>query len=134
MNHRNFFITGEAEYIVSHIVADFLRLDPPFSIIDHDANKLEVRLPNFAQKFFGDIWDTRDLDLIFIDNVLLGVIHLAALTSVEESQKFPDLYEESNFLGTRNSLNLMEKYGMENLVFSSTTAVYGETNSGIVME
>ena len=127
-------ITGGAGYIGSHIAAEFVRLDLPFSIIDNDEYKLEVRVPNFVQKFFGDIQNTRVLDLIFSENTFSGVIHLAALKSVEESQKNPALYEKTNVQGTLNVLNMMEKYGVKNLVFSSTAAVYGETDNGIVTE
>ena len=127
-------ITGGAGYIGSHIAAEFSRLNVPFSIIDYNVNKLEVRLPNFAQKFFGDIRNMKDLDQIFSENTFSGVIHLAALKSVEESQKNPALYENTNVQGTQNIINVMEKYGVMNLVFSSTAAVYGETDNGIVTE
>ena len=134
MKHENWLITGGAGYIGSHIAAEFSRINVPFSIIDYDVNKLEVRLPNFAQKFFGDIRNMKDLDLIFSENTFSGVIHLAALKSVEESQKNPALYENTNVQGTQNIINVMEKYGVMNLVFSSTAAVYGETDNGIVTE
>lgn len=134
LKHENWLITGGAGYIGSHIAAEFSRLNVPFSIIDYDVNKLEVRLPNFAQKFFGDIRNMKDLDLIFSENTFSGVIHLAALKSVEESQKNPALYENTNVQGTQNIINVMEKYGVMNLVFSSTAAVYGETDNGIVTE
>ena len=81
----------------------------------------------------GDIRDLKNLDSIFSSSKFSGVINLAALKSVEESQKFPDLYEETNVKGTDNILKVMEKYGVRNLVFSSTAAVYGETDTGIVM-
>ncbi len=134
LKNSGWLITGGAGYIGSHIAAEFSRLELPFVIIDHDKNKLEVRLPNFAQKFFGDIRNAKDLDLIFSENAFSGVIHLAALKSVEESQKYPAMYEETNIEGTQNVLKAMEKFGVKNLVFSSTAAVYGETNDGIVTE
>jgi UDP-glucose 4-epimerase len=134
LNHENWLITGGAGYIGSHIAAEFSRLGLPFSVIDHDKNKLQVRLPNFAQKFFCDIRNAKDLDLIFSENAFSGVIHLAALKSVEESQKYRALYEKTNIEGTQNVLKVMEKFGVKNLVFSSTAAVYGETDEGIVTE
>ena len=134
LKNSGWLITGGAGYIGSHIAAEFSRLDLPFVIIDHDKNKLEVRLPNFAQKFFGDIRNAKDLDLIFSEYAFSGVIHLAALKSVEESQKNPASYEKTNIQGTQNVLKAMEKYGVKNLVFSSTAAVYGETENGIVTE
>ena len=127
-------ITGGAGYIGSHIAAEFSRLDIPFAIIDNDKNKMEIRLPNAVNKYFADIRSTRDLEQIFGGNNFSGVIHLAALKSVEESRKYPAMYEETNVEGTRNILEAMEKYDVQNLVFSSTAAVYGETDNGIVTE
>ena len=130
----SWLITGGAGYIGSHLVAEFSSLALPLSVIDNDKTKIQFRLAADIPKYFGDVRDLKNLDSIFSTNRFSGVIHLAALKSVEESQRFPDLYEETNVQGTRNILNVMKKYGVENLIFSSTAAVYGETDSGIVHE
>ncbi len=52
------------------------------------------------------------------------IIHLAALKSIPESIREPELYHQVNVEGTQNIINLAEKYGIEKLVFSSTAAVY----------
>lgn len=127
-------ITGGAGYIGSHIAAEFSRLDLPFAIVDNNKIKLKNRLPINVVKILGDIRNTKDLEVIFDNNRFTGVIHLAALKSVEESQKNPKMYEETNVDGTRNLLNVMKKNGVKNLVFSSTAAVYGETDTGVVTE
>jgi UDP-glucose 4-epimerase len=127
-------ITGGAGYIGSHIAEEFSRLELPFAIVDNNEIKLKNRLPSNVIKFLGDIRNTKDLEIIFDNNEFTGVIHLAALKSVEESQKNPKMYEETNVDGTRNLLNIMRKKGVKNLVFSSTAAVYGETDTGVVTE
>ncbi len=127
-------ITGGAGYIGSHIAEEFSRLDLPFAIVDNNEIKLKNRLPSNVVKFLGDIRNTKDLEVIFDNNEFTGIIHLAALKSVEESQKNPKMYEETNVDGTRNLLNVMKKKGVKNLVFSSTAAVYGETDTGVVTE
>lgn len=53
--------TGGVKYKGSHVVADFLRITLPFLTIDHDANKIEVRLPSVALKYFGDNRSHSDL-------------------------------------------------------------------------
>ena len=127
-------ITGGAGYIGSHIASEFSRLDLPFAIVDNSEIKLKNRLPINVVKFLGDIRNTKDLEEIFDNNRFAGVIHLAALKSVEESQKNPKMYEKTNVDGTRNLLNIMKKKSVKNLVFSSTAAVYGETDTGVVTE
>ena len=54
-----------------------------------------------------------------------GIIHTAALKSVEESMEKPLEYFEVNFLATKNLLQVISKHGITNFVFSSTAAVYG---------
>ena len=119
----SWLITGGAGYIGSHIVSQFSSLGHTFSIIDNDKTKLQFRLAASIPKYFVDIRDLKNLDSIFSENRFSGVIHLAALKSVEESQKNPALYEKTNVQGTQNIINVMEKYGVMNLVFSSTAAV-----------
>jgi UDP-glucose 4-epimerase len=133
-NRGLWLITGGAGYIGSHISADFLRLGIPFNVIDINESKMVSRLSVDVHKDLADIRKIEDLDTIFSQNNFAGVIHLAALKSVEESQQYPSRYEQTNEIGTRNLLHVMKKYGVKNLVFSSTAAVYGETEFGILNE
>lgn len=54
-----------------------------------------------------------------------GVIHFAAKSIVSESIKKPELYYRNNVIGTLNLVNQMLKNGINNLVFSSTAAIFG---------
>ena len=54
-----------------------------------------------------------------------GVIHFAAKSLVAESVKKPDLYYRNNVVGTLNLVNEMLKNDVNNLVFSSTAAIFG---------
>ena len=56
------------------------------------------------------------------------VFHLAAKTSVEESMTNPVEYFETNFLGTITVIEAMKLANVKHLIFSSTSAVYGETS------
>ena len=54
-----------------------------------------------------------------------GVIHFAAKSLVGESVKRPDLYYRNNVVGTLNLVNEMLNNDVNNLVFSSTAAIFG---------
>jgi len=54
-----------------------------------------------------------------------GVIHFAAKSLVGESVKKPDLYYRNNVVGTLNLVNEMLSNDVNNLVFSSTAAIFG---------
>ena len=52
-------------------------------------------------------------------------MHLAAKKAVGESMEKPELYAENNITGSLNIMKAMLKNGVENMVFSSSAAVYG---------
>ena len=54
-----------------------------------------------------------------------GVIHFAAKSLVSESVQKPDFYYRNNVVGTLNLVNEMLKNDVNNLVFSSTAAIFG---------
>ena len=71
--------------------------------------------------------DVRDINALH--DVLRGtdyVIHLAALISVEESQRKPTLYHDVNITGTLNVLYASWRNNVEKVVLASSAAVYGE--------
>ena len=63
-----------------------------------------------------------------------GVIHFAAKSLVSESVKTPELYYLNNFVGSLNLVNEMLKNDINNLVFSSTAAIFGNPLTGKISE
>lgn len=57
-----------------------------------------------------------------------AVVHFAALSQVSQSVKEPTLYYRNNTVGTLNLLDELRSHGVDKIVFSSTAAVYGETD------
>jgi UDP-glucose 4-epimerase len=55
------------------------------------------------------------------------VVHYAASCLVDESMKNPNKYFHNNVLGTLNLLETIKNFDIKKIVFSSTCAVYGET-------
>ena len=66
------------------------------------------------------------LEQIFLNNNINSVIHLAGLKAVGESVQNPLKYYSNNLQILLNLLNLMKKYNCKNLVFSSSSTVYGK--------
>jgi UDP-glucose 4-epimerase len=74
------------------------------------------------------------LEKVFQETPFQAVIHFAALKAVGESVSQPLRYYHNNLTGTLYLCELMGKYGVKNLVFSSSATVYGEPDSVPVRE
>jgi UDP-glucose 4-epimerase len=91
-------------------------------------NLINYLLLEFINKYDFTTWDTkikRDIfDLEFEKEVKKAkiVVHLAALTSVEQSFKHPEETFRTNVLGTARVVELCQKYNKK-LIFSSSAAV-----------
>lgn len=72
--------------------------------------------------------DIRDMDLadVFAREKFDAVIHLAAQTMVPYSIKYPKEDCDINLMGLINILECCRRYGVKNIVFSSSAAVYGD--------
>ncbi|KAF2758820.1 UDP-glucose 4-epimerase [Pseudovirgaria hyperparasitica] len=66
---------------------------------------------------------------------ITGVIHFAAFKSVEESIQKPLAYYMNNVCGMVDFLALLQEFGIQNFVFSSSATVYGEAaNRGVPLK
>jgi UDP-glucose 4-epimerase len=139
---KKILVTGGAGYIGSHtvvqlveagfspIIVDDFRNSEPF-IIDR-INELTKQSIPFYQI---DCNNTVQMEQIFTDHPdLNGVIHFAAYKAVGESVSHPLMYYKNNVGSLVVLLELMEKYKVKNLVFSSSCTVYGEPDSPVVTE
>ncbi len=74
----------------------------------------------------GDIRDTDLLNNLFKKYRFYGVIHLAALVSVDEVSQKPYEGYSINVNGTFNLLEMSRRYNVERFVYASSAAVYGD--------
>ena len=117
-------IPGGAGYIGSHMVRYAQEHGHEVVVLDDfstghewavkDCEILRVNLLN--QDKLSQLLKGRHFD---------GVIHFAAKSLVGESVKKPDLYYRNNVVGTLNLVNEMLNNDVNNLVFSSTAAIFG---------
>lgn len=82
----------------------------------------------------GDIADTDRLAKVLSDFGADAVMHFAAATYVGESVENPDYHYGNNICGTRSLLNAMRAAGVGRMLFSSTCATYGMTDSETMSE
>lgn len=96
----------------------------------YDVWILDINTPKVYPKgqFIQCSITSPDLKEVFKVHHFHAVIHLAALISVGDSVQHPDLYFQNNVLGTRNLLQAM-KDSCQNIIFSSSAAVYGSIDS-----
>ena len=134
-------VTGAGGYIGS--VATYLFLQEGFKVIalDNFSTGFKQPLETLQEKFGKDklkIFErdtTSDLSEVFEqEREISTVVHYAGSWSVNESMQNPKKYFENNVGGSLNLLSTMLKFGVKNLVFSSTCAVYGNSNDSIISE
>ncbi len=125
-------VTGGAGYIGSHTCVELL--DKGYSIVVLDnfvnSNKKSLdRVRNITGKDFpvyeGSILDKDILEKIFTEHTIDSCIHFAGLKAVGESVEQPIAYYENNVVGTIHLIQVMQKYNVKNIIFSSSATVYG---------
>ncbi len=121
---KNILITGGAGYIGSHISEILIKKKKKIFILDNLSTG-HKRLINKKAKFiFGDITNRNLIKKTLKNYKIDSVIHLAAVLSVEESQKKPNKYKWINIEGTKRLLSSIKDSNVKNIIFSSTCAVY----------
>lgn len=125
-------VTGGAGYIGSHTCVELLNAGYEIVVLDNLCNSSEKcldairKLTGKAFPFYKvDMLDKDEMEKVFEENKIDAVIHFAGLKAVGESTQIPITYYHNNITGTMHLLQLMEKYDVNNIVFSSSATVYG---------
>ena len=150
LNGKTVLVTGAAGFIGSYVVRRLLRscfgsltvvgldnlndyYDP--ALKDHRLARIaetaasrEVRSTGNVWRFVkGDITDRSMLEALFSECRFDVVIHLAAQAGVRCSIDHPDVYMESNIIGSFAVLEACRHSGnVKHLVMASSSSVYGE--------
>ena len=81
-----------------------------------------------VRSYYGNILSNSDLDHTFSKEKPDVVIHLAAYAGIRNSLENPNLYINNNIYGTQNLINVCEKYGVEKVLYASTSSVMANNN------
>ncbi len=129
---KKILVTGGLGYIGSHTVVELQSSGYDVVVIDNlDNAKEEVkdRIVSISGRsidlVIGDVNDETTMDQLFQDQEFYGVIHFAAHKAVGESVDHPIKYYQNNVSGLITLLGAMDKYGVQNFIFSSSCTVYG---------
>ena len=126
-------VTGGTGYIGSHTCVELINNNHEVVIVDNLYNsniavldRIE-KITGIKPKFYEvDILDYDSLEKVFKENHFDACIHFAGYKAVGESVEIPLTYYKNNIAGSINLYELMRKYHVDNLVFSSSATVYGD--------
>jgi UDP-glucose 4-epimerase len=134
-------VTGGAGYIGSHTCVELLNTGYDIVVVDNFSNSKPEALKRVKEitgkdfKFYEvDILDKEGLEKVFSENDIKAVIHFAGLKAVGESIEIPVKYYHNNITGTLVLCEVMKKYDVKKMVFSSSATVYGKPKSVPITE
>ena len=131
-------VTGGAGFIGSHLCERLLNDGAKVICLDnfdsfYDPNikiknveRMGKKFPDQFELVTGDIRNPDHLKEIFQKNRIDFVVHLAARAGVRPSIAEPLLYQDVNIRGTVVLLEASKANGIKNIVFASSSSVYGE--------
>lgn len=125
-------VTGGAGFIGSNFILYMMQQHPNYQIVNMDALTYAGNLENlksvegnpnytFVQ---ADIADKQAVDAIFQQGIDV-VVNFAAESHVDRSILEPEIFVNTNVLGTQVLLDASKKYGVTKFVQVSTDEVYG---------
>jgi UDP-glucose 4-epimerase len=131
---KKILVTGGTGYIGSHTSVELIGEGYEVIIIDNLYNS-DAEVADVIGKITGvkphlevfDLCDKNRLDNFFKTTPGIdAVIHFAAYKAVGESVKKPLEYYHNNLVSLLNLLDIMGKYSVPDMVFSSSCTVYGQ--------
>lgn len=142
---KTILITGGLGYLGSHTIIEILNeeylksrnINDRYEIVVADdlSNSVE-KIHEILEKMTGkkitfykiDLCDKPKLEEIFKKHKFYGVIHFAGKKAVNESVKLPLMYYRNNIGMSINLIELCIEYKVNNIIFSSSSCVYGNRN------
>jgi len=131
----NIFLTGGAGFIGSSLADSLLEQGNKIVCLDNFDNYYdrEIKLRNIQKALKnpnfllveGDIRDRNLLSKLFSENNFQLILHLAAKAGVRSSVELPREYFEVNIDGTINILEIAKEYGVNQIIFASSSSIYG---------
>ncbi len=125
-------VTGGAGYIGAITARHLLDAGHEVVVLDSLERGRREAIDSRATFVHSAVGDTSALDAILPD--CDGVMHLAGLIEVAESQREPGAYFDANVAQPVRMLDAMVRHGVCDIVFSSTAATYGEPDEVPIVE
>jgi UDP-glucose 4-epimerase len=126
-------VTGGAGYIGSHVVQQLAAAGERIVVLDNLGRGFRQAV-TAGTLVVGDVGDHALVSRLLAEHGVDTVMHFAAHTIVPESVAQPLKYYGNNTCGTRALLQACLENGVNQVVFSSTAAVYGMPAEGYADE
>ncbi|MCU1419401.1 MAG: galE [Mycetocola sp.] len=134
-------LTGGAGYIGSHTVVELLQSGHDVTVLHNLVNsnvesvrRVEDITGRKLTLHIGDLTDAAQVEKVFAHEPIDAVVHFAGLKSVAESVSKPHEYYRNNIDSTLVLLDAMARWGVKDLVFSSSATVYDPNGVNPVSE
>ncbi len=128
-----FLVTGGAGYIGGHTVHSLRRAGHDVVVIDDLSSGRAEVLPDDVALVRGSVTNPGALDEAF-GHGIDAVIHFAGFKHAGVSVDKPLLTYDQNVVGMLRLLEAMARAGVDHIVFSSTSAVYGDVDAPVISE
>lgn len=130
-------VTGGAGFIGSHLVEKLLAFGHEVAILDDfdDFYDPQIKNDNIAAVRSDvavhrlDLRDNASVRMLFHREKFDCVAHLAARAGVRPSIQQPQLYYDTNVIGTLHLLEASRMTGVERFIFASSSSVYGASRT-----
>lgn len=127
----NILVTGGAGFIGSHLIDTLLSAGHFVVCVDDlsAGREAHVRHHRGSQRFAFvqlNILDTPSFEMVFTTYTFDQVFHMAANSDILQGGSDRTLDLNNTFMTTLATLECMEKHGVKNMVFASSSAIYGE--------
>src|SRR5499427_5421475 len=130
-------VTGGAGFIGSHLVERLLVAGHKVAILDdfndfYDPQIKHENIADFAKDVTvhpADLRDSASVRNLFHREKFDVIAHLAARAGVRPSIQHPQLYYDTNVMGTLHLLDAARLTGVERFIFASSSSVYGASKT-----
>lgn len=139
---QTILLTGGAGYIGSHTLLELAKTKQYKLVVFDNLKNGHKEAVDLVREHTGaeieliqgELLNPGEIDTVFAEREVFGVIHFAALIEAGVSVVHPTKFYENNVVGTLNLLKAMQAHSVKKLVFSSTAAVYGTPKDTKVTE
>jgi UDP-glucose 4-epimerase len=118
-------VTGGAGYIGSHMVYALIDVGEKVVVLDDLSTGFEWSLPPNVPLVVADIGDQAHVSAVIKEHRVGSIIHLAASVVASDSVIDPLSYYRNNTDHARDMIECAVRGGVQNFIYSSTAAVYG---------
>ena len=137
LSNKRILVTGGAGFIGSHLCEALLRqnvsvttldnFDPSYPREEKERNLAICREHALFSLTEGDVRNGDLVRQVISDVQPEVIVHLAARAGVRPSLEHPDVYADVNVNGTTILLEAARQTGVRNVVFASSSSVYGNS-------